>query len=362
MRGRISIFMDAAAKEARLKARTPDWADRLAAQRRPPGIWAVLTGIAIGAIYSLSVGAEQTNTAAAPPPPRGYQSVTPGITLHHISPVEYFRGILGMTPAQRERALAGKSPEERKAILEKVREYEALPRDVREVRLRQTELHWHLIMLMRLDPKERERQVKEISPLDLPMIMGQLHQWDELPGATRKALLENERFIETYVEWQVSSPGDQEEILKRLPAERRSYFAKELRRWQALPEDQRIELCAQFRRFFVMTGQEQRQTISTLSEMERQQMEHALQAYATLPPAQRQRCIDSFGKFVAMEPGERTQFLQNAEKWEAMTVHERQLWRTLVGELPPTPPMPPGMPPMPPGFWQAGSAPGVTTR
>jgi predicted Fe-S protein YdhL (DUF1289 family) len=219
-----------------------------------------------------------------------------------------------------------------------------------------------LIMLMRLGPEERERQIKQISPLDLPMILGQLHQWEELPAATRKALLDNERFIETYVEWQVSSPSDQEEILRKLPAERRSYFTKELRRWQALPEDQRAELCAQFRRFFVMTGQEQRQTISTLSEAEREQMERALQAYADLPPAQRQRCIDSFGKFAAMEPEERAQFLQNAEKWETMTVHERQLWRTLVGELPPAPTAPPGMPPMPPGFWQSGSGPGVTAR
>jgi hypothetical protein len=350
MRGRITIF------------KTPVWEDRLAVRLRPFVIWAILTGIAIGAIYSPIADAEQTNTPGAPPPPRGYQSVTSAITLHHISPVEYFRGILGMTPAQRERALAGKPPEERKAILEKAREYEALPRDVREARLRQTELHWHLIRLMRLDAGQRERQMKEISPLDLPMIAEQLRQWDELPSKTQRALLENERFIETYVEWQVSSPSDQDDILKKLPAARRSYFAKELRRWQALPEDQRAELRAQFQRFFVMTGQEQRQTISTLSDAERRQMERALQAYADLPPAQRQRCIDSFGKFAAMDSGERAQFLQNAEKWEAMTVHERQLWRTLVGELPPAPPAPPGMPPMPPGFWRGGFGPGVTTR
>jgi hypothetical protein len=294
--------------------------------------------------------------------PPGYLRVTPSIMLHHISPVEYFRGILGMTPAQREGALAAKSPEERRVILEKVREYEALPRDVREARLRQTEFQWNLITLMRLDPKDRARQMKQISPLNLPMIMGQLNQWDELPGATRKALLENQRFIETYVEWQVSSPADQEQILKKLSQERRNYFAKELKRWQALPEDQRTELCTQFRRFFVVTDQEQRQTINTLPEAERKQMERALQAYAELQPAQRQRCIDSFGKFAAMDPAERAQFLRNAEKWEAMTVGERQLWRRLVGDLPPTPPPPPGMPPMPPGFWQAGSGPGMTTR
>jgi hypothetical protein len=105
--------------------------------------------------------------------------------------VEYFRGILGMTPEQRECALAGKPPAERKVILEKVREYEALPPDVREARLRQTDLHWHLITLMRIGPKERAEHLKQISPLDMPMVMSQLHQWDELPDGTRRALLAN---------------------------------------------------------------------------------------------------------------------------------------------------------------------------
>jgi hypothetical protein len=320
-----------------------------------------IRAIAFAAICAWNVSAQQIDPAGSPRSARSYQSVTPSITLQHISPVEYFRGILGMTPSQREQALAGRSPDDKKAILEKVKEYTALPRGVREARLRQTEIHWHLITLIRLDPAEREQQLKKVSPLDMPMILNQLQQWDELPEATRKALLEKERFIGTYVAWQVSAPADQEEILKKLPVERRNYFAKELKRWQALPQDERNELCAQFQRFFVMTGQERTQTISTLSQIERQQMESALQAYADLAPPERQRCVDSFAKFVAMEPEERAQFLLNAEKWEAMTPHERELWRTLVGELPPMPPPPPDMPPMPPG-WQTRVAAAKTAR
>jgi hypothetical protein len=310
-----------------------------------------------GSLYSLRAGAEQTNVA-----PGSYQSVSTAITLRHISPVEYFRGILGMTPEQRTRALAVKSPAERKAILDKVAEYEALPRDVREARLRQTDLHWRLITLMRMGSNERPEFLKQISPLDMPMVLDQLRQWDELPKGTRRALLANAQFIETYVEWQLTSPAGQKEILEKMPAVRRAQFRDELSRWQSLPEGQRSELCGQFRRFFVMTGQEQRQTISTLSEVERQEMEQALQAYAELPPAQRQRCLDSFGKFAAMSPEERTQFLQNAAKWDAMTVRERQLWRTLVGQLPPMPPTPPGMPPMPPGFPVPGYPPTAMAR
>ncbi len=304
----------------------------------------------LGVIMCADVRGQQTNFPPAAMRPASYQTVSPSITLRHISPVAYFRGILGMTPAQRRSALSVKPVEEREAILEKVREYEAMSREVREERLRQTELHWRLITLMRLQPSERDPHLREVSPLYQPMVLEQLRQWDELPEATRKALLDNEKFIRTYVQWQVRSPADQEEIMRKLPAPRRAYFANELKRWQALPEDQRTELCAQFRRFFVMSGEEQTSTISTLSEAERRQIGLTLQAFKQLPPVQRQRCIDSFDKFAAMAPTERAQFLQNAAKWEAMSAHERQLWRTLVEELPPTPPAPPDMPPMPLGF------------
>ncbi|HEX3988922.1 MAG TPA: DUF3106 domain-containing protein [Verrucomicrobiae bacterium] len=316
-----------------------------------------------GAVLLCGARGEQTNSA---PPTRvtaSYRTVTPSITLRHISPIAYFRGILGMTPSQREKALAGKTSEERQAILEKVREYESMSREVREERLRQTELHWRLISLMRLKPAERDRNLREISPLYQPMVLEQLRQWDELPDSTRKALLDNEKFIRTYVEWQVRSPVDQEETVKKLSPQRRAYFANELKRWQALPEDQRTELCAQFQRFFVMTGEEQTNSIRTLSEPERRQISKELQAFKELPSAQRQRCINSFDKFATMAPTERAQFLQNAAKWEAMTAHERELWSTMVAELPLTPPVPPGMPPMPPAPWQTSPpSPGETGR
>lgn len=279
--------------------------------------------------------APDANPAATTPPAPGYQTVTPSITLHHISPVEYFRGILGMTPAQRERALALKSPDERRAILLKVKEYESLPREVREARLRQTDLHWRLITLMRMDTEERDQQLKTISPLDLPMIAEQLRRWDKLPETTRQALLGNDRYMQTYVSWQVSARAGQDEIPRWLPLARRTYLATQVKLFQT-------------------------QAVNPLSPDERQQMEQSLQTYADLAPAQRQQCIDSFGKFAAMDPRERAQFLQNAEKWESMSPHERQLWRTLVGELPPSPPAPAGMPPMPPGFGPYPPAPGQT--
>ncbi len=298
--------------------------------------------------------------SSGPPPPHWYQTVGAGVTLTNLTPVEYFRGLLGMTPEERQRVLAGKSPGETRALLDKVREYQALPVSVREERLRQTELHWHLLNLMRLDKTNRAAELKQVWPLDQPMILGALDHWDALAAATRKTLLAKEEFIRLYLEWAARSPAGQKELLASLPTERRARWTREWERWQAMPEDQRAGLCGQFRRFFELPGREQRQTIDALSDAERRDMEEALRNFNELPPADRQLCIISFGKFATLTPEERNQFLTNARRWDAMTAGERQRWRELVGHLPPMPPEPPDLPPMPPGAETPGPARTVT--
>ena len=155
-----------------------------------------------------------TNYSGPPTPPHWYQTVGPGMELPHLSPVEYFRGLLGMTPEEREVVLAGKPPAETKAILGFVREYEALPRAVREARLHQTELHWHVLNLMRLEKSARAAELRLVSPVDQPMILDTLEQWDDLPAATRKVLLEKEDFLRTYLKWAVRSPTGRKRCCK----------------------------------------------------------------------------------------------------------------------------------------------------
>jgi hypothetical protein len=300
-----------------------------------------------------------TNYPGPPSPTPWFQIVGPGLHLPHLSPVEYFRGLMGMSPAEREQVLADKSPAEKKAVLDKVQEYEALPRTVREARLHQTELHWHLLNLLREDKEERAAELLEVSPLDQPMILGSLAQWDELPASTRKVLLEKEDFIRTYLEWAARSPAGQKDLLAKLPPVRKARWQAQWQRWQALPEEQRAALCSQFRHFFNSTVREQQQTMHDLSDAERRDMEEALRAFDRLPPDERQACINGFGKFASLTTEERNQFLRNAQQWEAMSAHERQVWRELVGQLPPLPPMPPDFPPFPPSA--AAPAPAATT-
>jgi hypothetical protein len=315
--------------------------------------WCVV--LALGLLAEIG-RAEQTNSTELPPAPPGfnYQEITPKLKLHQLSPVEYFRALLGMTPVQREVLLAKKPAEDRNAVLIKVKEYEAMPPDIREARLHQTELLWDIASLMRLAPESRASRLKEVAPEDRALIEDHLRQWDRIPAYVQKEFLKKESFISFYLRVQGSSADEQQRIIDRLPPARREEWARELRRWQGLSDAQRQELSDRFRQLFELDDQKQQQAINAFSQAERQQMEAALQAFTRLSPEQRKLCIDSFRKFAVMTPRQRNEFLKNAERWQAMTARERQLWQQLVQKLPPLPPSPPGfegdMPPLPPGM------------
>jgi len=306
--------------------------------------WPIWTALSLW--LALALPATPTNSAPYPPLPETVRARTP---LRHRSPVQYFRALLSMTSAEREKELASRPPADRQIILAKVQEYEAMPRELREARLCQTELHWELSTLMRIPPVVRTNRLREVSPPYLPMVESLLQKWDQVPVNTQKELLEKQDFIGVYLRLQDSSPAAQKDILGKLSPERRAHWEEEMNRWQALPEEERSNLCAQFQRFCQMSGAEQMETVGPLSEGERKEMERTLQTFNRLPAAQRKQCINSFQKFATMTAGDRAQFLRNAARWQAMTAHERQLWRQLVRALPPMPPGFPGSaPPVPP--------------
>ena len=226
-----------------------------------------------------------------------------------------------MSPAERNSSLTNRTPEARARIIAKVREYQALDPDERELRLRATELRWYLLPLLRTPPGERADRLAQL-PADLrELARTRLTQWDLLPLPLQQEFLANDKT--------------------------RNYFAQvATTNAPANPEQQKI--AEQFNQFFEFTPAEKQQTLSTLSEAERAQMEKTLQSFEQLPPEQRRECVRNYAKFAGMSGTERAEFLKNAENWSKMSPQERQTWRDLVAHVPLWPPAPPLiMPPLP---------------
>src|SRR6516225_6302497 len=75
------------------------------------------------------------------------------------SPVVFFRKLLAMSPDERLAALKNRTPEARERILEKVTEYQMLPSELRELRLRATELRWWLTPMLRMSPADQKKRL-----------------------------------------------------------------------------------------------------------------------------------------------------------------------------------------------------------
>ena len=267
------------------------------------------------------------------------------------SPVDTFRELLVMPAAERKLALAIYPPLVRQRILEKLGEYQILPLEAREYRLRATELRWYLLPLLETDATNRAAQLEAIPGDVRPLVESRLTQWELLPPSFQQELLANEDARRYLTQPEFSTPEQREKMLAALSPARRALLEAGIVRLQALPEEERSKTFEQFKQFFDLTDREKEMALRTLSDAERRQMEKTLEQFSRLTREQRNQCLRSFERFASLSLAERQQFLTNAERWAQMSPDERQAWRELVGKVPDWPPLPPmviPLPPMPP--------------
>jgi hypothetical protein len=261
------------------------------------------------------------------------------------SGISFFRELLAMTAFERQQALTNYPPAIRTQILGKVREYESLPPDERELRLRVTELHSYLRPLMTAPATNRASQLAGIPDADRRLVEDRLQEWDKLAPEVQKELLENEATLSYLAQIEGRTEEQRRVILTNIPPARRETLEKGISRWNAMSENQRRNTLDRFNQFFKLTGAEREKALRTLSEPERRQIEKTLQTFGSLQPDQRAACLRSFEKFTSLSLPERLQFFKDAERWQQMSPAERQAWRDLVRKVPP--PLPPLWPPLP---------------
>jgi hypothetical protein len=242
------------------------------------------------------------------------------------SPVGFFRELLAMSPGERRQALTNRPPDNQQGILAKVAEYEALPPDDRELRLRATELRFYLVPLLSAPAANRPAALSQI-PADVrKLVESRLQQWQILPPPLQEQILADDQKLQHYLQLAGGSPRPDQQTLPPYPPDLQREIEDKGRR-----VDQ----------FFGLTPEEKTEALAKLSEAERRQTEATLRIFEKLTREQRDQCIRAFGAFSRLSAEEQRQFLKNAERWQAMTPAERQEWRDLVRDVPQLPPLPP---------------------
>jgi hypothetical protein len=220
-----------------------------------------------------------------------------------------------MSPVERNKLLADRSPESRARIMDKVREYLALDPNERELRLGATELRWYLTPLLQMPSTNRAARLAQVPTNLLSLVKARLRQWDLLPPGLQREFLASDKALNLVVAHvETSNPPS--------------------------PDPRQQKIAEQFKQFLDLTPVEKQKLLGTLSEAERAQMEKTLTTFDGLPVQQRALCVQNYAKFAGMSDGERAEFLKNAESWSKMSPQERQAWRDLVSRIPLWPPMP----------------------
>jgi hypothetical protein len=262
------------------------------------------------------------------------------------SPVALFRELLAMSPQERRDAIAIRPADIQRRILEKLTEYEILPIELRELRLRETELRWYLRPLMDEPRTSRPAALTKVPEELRGEVASRLQLWDLLPEALQQQFKDNDLIANYFAQARFATPEQRQDFLNRMSPEGRDELEKDLDRWQKMSDADRQKALASFNTFFQLTPEQKENMSNILSEDERRDMEQALSTYGNLTPQQRAQCIRSFEKFARMSPAERQQFLKNADRWREMTPEERQKWRELVSVAPIMPQInPPRRPP-----------------
>src|SRR5436190_1673905 len=256
----------------------------------------------------------QTNLPAA--------VTAPGSPLMPPNPVDTFRKVLAMAPAERERFLLALTPEKRQIVMLKLDEYQGLSAEQREERLRALQARALIRYLIRLPMSNRVERVASLQGMDRKVVEERLALWDQLAPELQKEVLTNEFAIRYIARSRVYNPA-----LPPFPGVDPK-IQEQVSHWANLSKADRTEVLKNFQMFLEDLSEKERAQVMA----ERQDMK-SLGSVASLTKEQRERYIAGFKRFAALTPEERQRFLMNAAYWLNMTPEQRETWRVLAKKL-----------------------------
>ncbi|HTI71205.1 MAG TPA: DUF3106 domain-containing protein [Candidatus Limnocylindria bacterium] len=298
--------------------------------------WSTFSALSL----TLAVLATESAQSTPPPaPPVPSSQLTPPLPKLS-SPIERFRRLLAASPEERAKMLAKSNPTARSLILAKISEFEKLPANDRELRLRVAQLQDALVPLFEAKPEERAQLLDQAADEDRPLLEERLVAWNKLTAIDQGEILDTNHRFAWFVRLPANDTSQWSKVVAQASPSTRLTVQKQLDNWTALTLEDRLRRTTNYQRFFDLSRDESVTVLHSLSPTEKRQMQKALADYATLSPADRARCLRGYRKFVGLSATEQDQFLKNATAWQAMTPAERLVWRRMVEVAREKPPMP----------------------
>jgi len=252
------------------------------------------------------------------------------------SPISHIRNLLAAAPEQRKDLLDQHTPTTRAFWERKVTEYAAMDEDERDRRLRDAQLHWYLMLILRTPSDQREVKLLELPETERGLISDRVREWEDLPNDLQMDIMTHLPALKYVGQLASLSPGDREKALAE--AKKNGTGAEYLSvGWSTLDVERRRAMFLGYQKFFTLEQRRQEKVLAKIPMPQRQTLQSRLEQLENLSPDVRQKCLDALQKYAHMTPEERILFRATAERWKQMEPAEHDVWRKVVTRIPPIP-------------------------
>ena len=235
-----------------------------------------------------------------------------------------------MDEANREKFLSTKQPAQTEVLRRKLEEYSAMPRQERELRLRQLELCRWLLPLMRLEAQARAEPLSDIPTRDRSVVEERLREWDALAAPQKESVLKDKTVLSYFFRPEPAFIQRQMDLMTIMPPKLKAKLEEELALWRGRSVAEREIMRIRLNQLLKLKQEEREKVITEIVPVDNQSLRSTLSLFLQLTPEQRERCVEGFGKLANLPPAEREQFIFDASRWRAMSAEQRDLWRLMI--------------------------------
>jgi len=275
------------------------------------------------------------------------------------SPISHLHNLLDASQEKRRQMLAQHDPSARAFWERKVNEYSSMDSMERDQKMREAQLHWYLLLVLRSPVEDRDTKLIQIPQADRGLIQNRLKEWSDLSKPMQVDIMTHLPVLRYFGRLITLTPQERKQAMSASLAEgNRPDMASS--DWGLVNPSRRKSMFLAYQKFFSLADEKRKRVLSKIPMPQRLNVQSKLEQIENLSPAAKKRCLEALAKYAQMTPDERVLFKVNAEVWKSMPDSEHEVWKKVVKKLPPLPPvrslsLPPiprsinrqGLPPLP---------------
>ena len=278
------------------------------------------------------------------------------------SPIGHLQTLLEAPEERRSQMLSQHKETSRTFWKRKLNEYGAMDPNEREKKLREAQLHWYLLLILRTPAEDRDTKLLQIPESDRGLIESRLKEWQELPNALQIDIMTHLPALRYFGRLVSLTPEARKKALEEATQDGNRPDMNSPA-WENLDSQRRRSMFLAYQKFFTLEEEKRSRVLAKIPMPQRLSIQSRIQQLENLSPELKEKCLVALEKYAEMTRNERILFRVNAERWKQMPATEHAVWKEVVKKWPPlppirtrsTPPIPsfkkrPSLPPMPKGM------------